>query len=226
MAKLLSERRGPVTIVTINRAYSPAPSVTDAVQWYGALEPPAWDNIIDEALQETPHRERYTTALVADTWSYALPTWVISKDQVLAVKLRLTPSGERPREFPVRHIVQETANVITVELATLTDNVTDYTLVVETKRYFTALASDAATTTCPLQLARAIVAETAAQRILHELGGEAKQVFGVSMGLLREKAAAARMRLLPHTTQRDYSIDHNEPIGPVPVMSSGWDWEG
>lgn len=209
--------------VTLNRAFNPQPSASDPVAWYGSLEPPEYDKSIDDALTDTARREMYETAVVAQTWDYAMPTWVFSKDDLVQIRLRYAPSGAAPQEYPVAHIKRETANGVTVQLAQLPITVADYTLVVEAKRRYAPLASDAATTTCPLALARYLVGERVAERILHEVGGEARQNFGVSMTLIRERATEARRKLLNIAAQRDFQVGHTAHIGPE-VLWDGPGW--
>jgi hypothetical protein len=211
-----------VGTVSLNRAFSSAPAVGDPIALYGIMEPPAWTDCVQEALKELPRRERYTTALVASTWEYALPTWVQIGEQVKQVFLRKAAAGEQPREWPVQYIPLETANGVTIQLATLPD-VTDTSLVVIARRYYDALATDASTTTCPFRELRTVAAEKAAERILHELGGSGKEVFGVSMAVIRAKAEKARLALLQQSSITDYSLGHTSPLGPVP-LTSGYDW--
>lgn len=209
--------------VTLNRAYDTPPEVDDPIAWYGLLEPPSWDKAIDDALQATPHRELQEDSLVAGTYEYTMPTWVFSKDQVVQVRERYTPTGLAIREYPVPHLKRETANGVTIQIQRLPADLTNYKLVTELRRHYEVLATDDATTTCPLRLARAIVAEKAAERILHGLGTSGKEVFGVDMAIIREKADDARRALMNVAPQRDYQTGHTLPMGPVPVWS-GPDW--
>jgi len=210
-------------VITVNRAFSPVPANGDPLVLLGILDPPAWDDCLNEALTQTPRRDRFTTPLLANTWEYALPSWVQIEEQVEAVKLRYAPAGSRPQEISAMHLKQEDENAVSIQLRTLPADVVDVSLLVDARRYYTALQADTATTTMPLRHLRAVGAEVAANRILHELGASGKEVFGVSMAIIRDKANNARKALLGQSAELDYSLGHTGAIGPV-ALTSGPDW--
>lgn len=188
--------------VTVTRTSS---ITTGAAQIYSLLDPDEFNGAINEALRELWHIDVDSITLVADTYSYSLPSWIQTKGQVVDLKWRdLELLTTRPQEDSVKsYRLIEDVNSLSVFINEALRNVTTYDLRVYARRNYSTLASDASTTTCPYPLIFACGMVKVLQRIFNKYGKAMNQLFGPRMVVAEGEMAKAKKDWLPPLGTRE-----------------------
>lgn len=211
-------------LVTLNRD-----SVANgAVDLHLILTPVDWNELIDLALRSLYFVDRTEETPLTGVSSYTLTaTWIQTVQQIERVIFQSesgTPIWTDEDDAGSFKKIQD-ANAVTLLFGYMPDTLTGLKIIVEARHFYEVLANDAATTTCPVQLARAAVKVEALRRVWHILGEkDAKAQFGQEM-------TQAELRLLDekrlHVQQSNPSPLHVEGAKPGPEMamgSSGYRW--
>lgn len=201
----------------------------DVVDVYSVLTPDDWNGAIDAGLVREGRRMQTTVTLTSGQPEYgltALAAALVSKEQVEEVTLRHTDGTNVLYEEPYpAYILRENDGVVTLQLHTVPGVLTNMTVEVYWKQFYTALATDAATTTCPDELAKAAVRVQALNVAWTIMGEEAaKDMFASELGKAIADLGDIRMQLRPRV--KAVPIRHATPYsGPdLAVMPGGWRW--
>lgn len=190
---------------------------------YLLLDVEEWNLLIDRTMtSELYRRVTYSTPIVAGTNEYALPAEIQTRADVIDVHFRDASTGMvwQSEAGIVRY--REDGNAVTLLLGDLPAAIANLDLYIEYKKRYAALADDAATTTCPYDLAWSTVATNAVGRL------QAKFGEAYSQKLQRQYNDALRMMLklkqmhMPPVQARDYTYDvPNSPDIPSVIYDGG-----
>lgn len=194
-------------IVTVARAGSGL--ANGVAQVYFMLDPDEFNAAINEAIQQLYFVEREAITLVANTYTYALPSWIQQKGQILSVKWRdITLLTTNPVEEEVNAWrVFEDNNACTLLIHDLLRSVTTYDIQVSGRRNYSSLASDSATTTCPYPLLFAACTVKVLHKIFNKYGKGIATLFGPKMQVSEGELAQMKADWLPRLAAREYVED-------------------
>lgn len=188
---------------------------TGAAQVYFMLDPDELNAAINEGLKELYFEDVDSITLVANTYVYTLPAWIQTKGQLIALKWRDTSLlTTAPHEDHVGgYTPQEDGNVVSVVIHDELRSVTTYDLRVIGRRNYSALANDAATTTCPYPLIFAVAMVKVLHKIFNKYGKGIASLYGPKMQVSEGEMAKAKMDWLPKLKAREY-IEEERWQGP------------
>lgn len=148
-----------------------------AVDLYLILTPPDWRECVTKALRRLYFTERFAIAVVSGSSIYAMPVgkeWLQTEQQLKAVLFEWTDasSGRKDyQEVPAYEVIED-SNAISLYVPSLPVDITGLQFIIEGKHFYEALATEAATTTCPAQLFKAQLKWEALKKIWHLMGEE------------------------------------------------------
>lgn len=208
-------------IVTVNRAHTGSINDLDCSVFL-ILTPSDWNECIDAGIQALYVVEQIEITPVEGQSLYSLPTgkeWVQSRQQIQRLWFKFTPtnSPEYHRDVPVYKLLPS-ANTMQILIELMPDeDVSQYKIVVEARHHYQALSTDAATTTCPQDLAVCATKLEALRRIWSILGErEAKTLFGADMAATeRQYVDLSR----DYVEQVVHTPIHTEKAPPGPEMA-------
>lgn len=179
---------------------------TGACQVYLMLSPTEMNEAINEALKELYYVETETVTLVANTYTYALPTWMQQKGQILSVGWRdISVLTTRPEVTPLSgYTIKEDANALTLFVGEGLRSVTTYDIQVSGRRNYSALATDAATTTCPYPLIFSVAMVKVLHKLLNKYGKGILTLYGPKMQIAEGEMAKNKMDWLPRLSSKEY----------------------
>lgn len=217
--------------VTISRALTAAPTVSQACDMFFILNPDEMKRCVNEALGELFREERVEVALDSAHTLYDITTaatWLTTKAQVMRVTFVYTDPTEANsvQEWAAPSFKwQESADTLKLVLNSLPSDCTNTKVAITARRYYAELSTDAGTTTCPLQLIRPAAKKSMLQEIWHKLDStKAKQMFGMEMALTDKDLSAARMAWRQNIVIRDPGIEEVYTGPDVPVDQNDWPW--
>jgi hypothetical protein len=174
---------------------------------YFMLDLDNWNRVVNEALTELWRWDRQTIPLIANTDEYALASWIQTSGQIGEVLFRDT-NPSPPLEGPVpAWTLQEDDNVLTLKILQLPAQVTNVNIVVKARRYYAELATDAATTTCPLQLITQAGVLKAAEKIFKTRGRAMRDLFGQTLIVAQKKLDEQKADHMPKIIAREFVHD-------------------
>lgn len=180
--------------------------VVGAAEVYLMLDPDEMNAAINESLKELYYVETETISIVANTYIYTLPTWLQTKGQLMSVRWRdISLLTTQPREEEVNSYgIIEDANALKIYIHDVIRSVTTYDIQVKGRRNYSALATDAATTTCPYPL----IFNHAMVKVIHKLfnkyGKGVASLFGQKMAVAEKDLMVAKSDWLPKIVAREY----------------------
>lgn len=194
--------------ISINRALSPEPTNGSEARIMGLLTPDEWNDAINEALVVLYYRERHTETLRTATMTdpgreYEMPSWVTHRGMIIGVKYRNVSTGQE-QDVP-RFRLQESRNIVTVELLDPPYATTSYELIVETHRFNTRLDEDNWGTTCPQPLWQAAVEVAVIHKVIKKYGARFKSQFSQDLAIAERDLAQQRAAILPKLIAAEYS---------------------
>lgn len=191
------------TNVTVTRTSA---ITTGAAQIYNYLDPDELNAAINEALKELYYVEKEAVTVIADTKVYSLPTWIQQRGQILNVKWRdISVLATQPLEEEIEgYAIREDANVCTLYVHDTIRDATTYDIQVYGRRNHQALASDAATTTCPYPLIFAVSMVKVLHKIFTKYGKGVATLFGQKMVVAEGELVKAKADWLPRLAAREY----------------------
>lgn len=217
--------------ITLSRALkgSWTTSISGSLDFYLILSPKELNKCIDEALSELWTRSRDTITLNDTDNRYNLTTTITHlTDPSLLIDMwyrKEDTATSGVREYPVvNRRIEVDDDVLSVTLYDLPSSPSDYSLVVESRKYYSALSTDVAVTTCPLPLIRAVTKVKVLEKIFNKLGASAKVNYGAELMHAREEKAQMYARYKQIITPINFSFD--EPYTPPQVPISSVDWRG
>lgn len=189
--------------VTISRSTA---FTAAAAQIYFMLDTDEMNAAINEGLKELYFEDTESLTLVADTYTYTLPTWISQRGQILAVRWRdISLLTTIPTEEAVdSYSVLSDANALSIFINGALRSVTTYDLRVTARHNYSALATDAATTTCPYNLIFSVAMVKVLHKILNKYGKSILTLFGPKMQIAEGEMAKAKMDYLPKLTALEY----------------------
>lgn len=210
--------------VTIARAFTANATINPA-QIYFLLDVPELNRCINEALPSLYAIERTEIALVANDNEYALPAGVHTKTQVLNVLYRDSTGVTDFQESsaPAWKLI-ETGNAVTLHIITneKVPVTTNTVAVIVWRKYYSTLANDAATTTCPRELIIPKVEMEVYKKLFKRHGAQAKAVFGQDLAIAEKDYMEARETIIAPAEAREYHLD--EPVELPHVLPTSWSW--
>lgn len=189
--------------VTVTRATA---ITVGAAEIYFMLDPDELNTAINEALQELYFIDRATLTLLANTYTYVLPTWIQQRGQVLGAKWRditLLTSIPSEEEVSSYRIIEQT-NVCTLFINQALRDITTFDVQVSARRMYGTLATDSATTTCPYPLIFAVATVKVLHKLFNKYGKGITSLFGQKMVVAEGEMAKNKMDWLPKLTAREY----------------------
>lgn len=204
--------------VTINRIHTGSIDGLD-LSIYLILTPGDWNEVIDEQLSHLWRTQRVSVTPVDGTSLYSLAgvaDWVQSRQQIERLCWRFTPSGSPvyERDIGAYKLIND-AGVISLLLeARPDDDEANYTIQLDARRHYDALATDAATTTCPRALILAATKLGALRKIWNIMGDkQAKTLFGEDM-IDVEREYVDRSRAFVEQVVHTPIHSEKPPLGP------------
>lgn len=205
------------------------PAVNDILEIYQHLTPDEINLAINDSLGDLYYEDRVTVTLVAGQNLYSLSSsaaWFQRKGQVLKVLLRYTPASNRIEEVPAGGFtIIEEDDAVSIYLHQLPPDVANTALIVSGRHHYDALASDTATTTCPLPLFKAEVTFRVLKAIWGKMGSEtAKALYGAEMVEAERRRVMTRATWLPQVQTRDITLPEPYAGPEFAVDPIGWEW--
>jgi hypothetical protein len=139
--------------IRVSRAWGIAPTTGWTYELWPPDMPPAVVNqAINDGIVKLPYMKEQTIPVTTRDNSYSLAayTWLNNERQVYEVYWEYTNSNMVNREEYPWWKVFNNAGVLTLKLDPIPSTATGNTVIMESKAYYETLATDAATTTCPL----------------------------------------------------------------------------
>ena len=141
---------------------------------------------------------------------------------------RRTDSGQvlrGVREYPVvNRRLEVDDDTIFVTLYDMPSDPSNWTLIVESRKYYSALSTDVAITTAPLPLVRAVAKVKVLEKIFNKLGASAKQNYGAELMNARDERSQMYARYKQAITPINFNTD--EPFYPPKVPINSVEWRG
>lgn len=209
-------------LITLNRA-----SVADGlVDLHLILTPVDWNEAINTALGSLYFVDRTEETPLSGISLYVLgAAWIQTRKQIERVMFEWEEGSEpwTNQEDAPSYRILEDANAISLMFGVIPQNLTNLKIVVEARHYFEELATDAATTTCPEQLAKAAVTVEALRRIWHILGEkEAKAQFGLEMRVAEERLVDKKKQHVSQSQVSPLHVDRRQDGPDMAVHSYRW----
>lgn len=193
-------------IITTSHAHGLA--VDDEVRIYFLLTPEEMQAAIDEDIKKEWTRTRHEVTLLSTTNEYELPTWIQSKQQVEGVEFRDASDSTYIIEEPaVAYQLIETANIVTLRLIFVPSNIANIKAIIHARKFFTAFASEAATTTMPEPWAVRMAQVAIVHKAFSKHGQALKRLFGQEVVLAERELVKLRATFVPPYVARDYRAD-------------------
>lgn len=210
--------------VVLSREFTAAATISPA-QIYFLLDPPECNRTISEAHQSLYTIERTSISLVANQNEYAIANALHTKTQVLNILYRYTVGGADIYETaaPAFKLIEDD-NVVTLHLITneQTPAVANTSVVVVWRKYYGALATDAATTTCPRELILPKAEMALFKKLFKRHGDAAKRIFGQDLSIAEKDFMEARELIIAPSEARELHI--SEPVELPYVLPRTWSW--
>jgi hypothetical protein len=210
--------------VELARAFTANATINPA-QIYFLLDPPEINRSINEGLTSLYTVERTTVALVANTNEYAIANALHTKTQVLNVLFRDTTGVTDIQEMaaPFYKLIEDD-NVVTLHIITNEQYpvVSNTSVVVVWRKYYTSLANDAATTTCPRELILPKAAVSLYHKLFKRHGNQAKNLFAQDLAVAEKTYMEARELIIAPAEARELHI--SEPVELPHVLPRTWSW--
>lgn len=197
----------------------------DSCQIYFLLTPEDLNALLDRDLQtELVTQHRTAIALAAGDNEYDLPTDVENTTDIIDITFRDTSSGTLVWEGEVGGVrFTESDNGLTVVLPHLPPTVANVSLVILHRKRYSALATDAATTTCPFDLAWTQLAVSLVNKISTKYGQGVGQKFNQVWARNNQKLQKLRAKHLPPITGRDFTWDNDfQQDIPMEILEGSW----
>ncbi len=189
---------------------------------YFMLDVDNWNRVINEALTELWRWDRQSIPLIANTNEYALASWIQTKGQIAEVLFRdtnPTPAVEGPAPT---WTIQEDDNVLTLKILSLPVQVTNINVIVKARHYYDELVTDAATTTCPLQLITQAGVLKGAEKIFKTRGKAMRDLFGQTLIVAQKKLDEQKQEHMPKLIAREFVHDGDFVPGSDFAHEPGW----
>lgn len=190
------------TDVTVSRVSA---ITAGAAQLYFLLSPVELNDAINEELKKLYFEDVETISLVANTQTYTLPTWIQQKGQVVGLRWRdISVLSTNPFEEPVAsYRVKEDVNALTVFINDTLRSVTTYDLQVIGRHNYSALANDAATTTCPYALLFGATMVSVLRKIFSKYGKSMSSQYGPKLAVGEREYMRLKADWLPQLKARE-----------------------
>jgi len=208
--------------VDIDRAFTFAESFLGQI--YFMINPDDLKDCINESLQHPSIRtiERTTIAFVNNQNEYVLPNAVHTKTQILGVYLRDSTSTDIIEQHAPAWKPIEDDNAVTLHYITLPDFSSTVDMVVVWRKFFSPLASDAATTTCPRELIVPKATFEMYKKLFLKHGETAKRTFGQDAAIAEKEWMEYQMQVIAVAEARELQI--GEPVYVPDVLPKSYSW--
>ncbi len=143
--------------LTVGRAWATAPAAAVTYELLTKLNPVTLNRLINNALLRCYYEDEQLITPVASQRQYSLAayTWLTRKEQVLDVLWRIGTTASQYHYCPVGwYEVRDDSGTLTLDIDPYSYTTGEY-IVLKAIRPYAELASDAATTLCPLEYAKA-----------------------------------------------------------------------
>ncbi len=191
-------------------------------EMYFMLNVDDWNRVVNEALTELWRWDRQSIPLIANTNEYALASWIQTGGQVGEILFRdtnPTPAIEGPAPT---WTIQEDDNVLTLKIFQLPALVTNVNVIVKARHYYDELVTDAATTTCPLQLITQAGVLKGAEKIFKTRGKAMRDLFGQTLIVAQKKLDEQKQEHMPKIIAREFVHDGDWTPGRDFEITAGW----
>ena len=209
-------------VITANRALPAGLANGNLVDLYFIITPVDWNSAAMDAIRKLYFTDRITIPPVSGESLYAIPEgWLQRRGQVERIVFRWT-SNDRDQEIDAAsYDLIEDANAVSILFGALpTEDVSSFSIIVEGRHFYEELATDAATTTCPKQLAKAQLKVDALRRVWAVMGeAEAKKMFETEMKQAQLELLDAKKLHVPQTQVSPVHVQRAQP-GPEMAMTS------
>ncbi len=201
----------------------------DPVSIYNILTPVEWNQQIGIGLRDLYFTDRFSVTPVSGQSLYSLSgaPWIQSGQQVLELIFQTasgTPVWTREVDVPAWDTVID-ANAISILIPSMPAAISDLTIIVVARHFYEELATDAATTTCPRQLAKAAVKVAALRRIWDLVGEqEAMILFGAEMRDAEGQLVKQKKLHVPQVEQHPIHFDRNVLGAELAVPAGSHRW--
>jgi hypothetical protein len=189
-------------LVTVTRLSA---ITTGACQIYMMLDPVDFNGAINEALQELFSVDSATIAIIADTYTYALATWIQQRGQVISVKWKDIAVAGNPTETEIEsYRIKESANSCTLIINSGLRGLTTHDIQVYARHNYSPLTTDSSTTTCPYELISRVATVKVLHKIFNKYGKGIASLFGPKMQVAEREMMTAKADWLPKLVAREY----------------------
>jgi hypothetical protein len=184
-----------------------------AAQIYFLLDPDDTRKAINEALSQLFFEDKVTLAILADTRTYELASWIQQRGQVFKVNWRdISLLSTKPLEEEIpSYSIREDANVCTLYVNDVVQlkSPTTYDIQVYARRNYSKLASDAATTTCPYPLLFGVAKVAVMRKLFSKFGKVMGSQFGPKLAVAEREEVKLKSDWLPKLRAREYIEEEN-----------------
>lgn len=195
---------------------------------YFILTPKELNECVDLSLSKLWYRDRITITLTEDVNEYNITdsgTWFTDPSQLIDMSYRFTDDSGFIREVAVtnRKIISEDDEV-TVTLYDIPGTTADasWELVIQGRRWYSALTYDGDTTTCPLPLAKAQIKVDILEKVFNKLGKAAKENYGMELAIAEKTLEKMKSRYRQAITHTNPVLEHPYTAVDVPVTDADW----
>lgn len=228
-------------ICTLNRDPTTSPIAAAAIEVYSILTPEDWSDLIRRAINSLWFTDRIVLngtsipPLSAGISLYQLDDaavldWLKVDTQVIKLMWRsqVTGSGSDlwTEEEPVaQYSLSTDGNIVSVLVPSIPQSVTNIELIIEARHYYEDLDDDTDMTTCPVQLARAVVKVYALRKVWALMGEDsAKDMFGQEMQAAERELLDAKRVWVRQVTASPVHLDRVFRGPETAIPASGFRW--
>lgn len=191
--------------IRISRAWGVAPTTGWIYELWSPDMPPAVVNqAINDGLVKLPYLKEQAISVTNQDNSYSLAayTWLTSERQVSEIYWEYTNSNMVYREEYPWWKVFNNAGTLTLKLDPVPTTATGNTVIMESKAYYDTLATDAATTTCPLSWITAAATVELYRALRKRSPGQDVSRWQVEMNEARKDLYTESRRYVPRRGRR------------------------
>ena len=197
-----------------------------AADVYLILTPTKWREACNQALRALYFTDRVTVAFVDGENLYDLQAaapWIHIREQIEAIRFRWVSGGiTREDAAPAYELIQD-ANAVSILFHWTPANVEDLEIIVEGRHFYEALATEAATTTCPAQLAKARLKVEALRKCYSVMGEqEAKLFFKDEMTRAESELVDVKKQLVPQSQSAPVHAFRQQPGPEFALPNPRW----
>lgn len=201
------------------------PNLVGALGIYFLLTPEECNLLLDRELtSELYSNTRTEIPLVAADNEYALPASIHTTADITGLVFRDVSNGNLVWESEVGSVRWiETGNALTAHLPNLPVLVSNVSLVVFHKERYAALATDAATTTCPYDLAWRALEVGCLNKLDTKYGPTMRQKFVTAWARSDRALSRLKHKHMPPLTTRDFTYDNEFNLDiPGEILDGSW----